>query len=413
MFRFVHTVEAQLLKYQNMAMRTLGFAYGRCDGAQDCGEALERCPLTFVGIAAISDPVRDDVPAAVHECLDAGIGVKIVTGDTPATAKEIGRQIGLWTAEDTDYNHITGADFAALSDEELLERVQALKIMSRARPLDKQRLVRLLQQRGEVVAVTGDGTNDAPALNFAQVGLSMGTGTSVAKEASDITLLDDSFSSIATAVMWGRSLYRNIQRFVLFQLTINVVAVVIVLLGSVFGSELPLTVTQMLWVNLIMDTFAALALASLPPSRSVMKEKPRKSSDFIITPAMSRSILGTAALFIVVLLGMLFWFGEAITPYELSAFFTVFVMLQFWNMFNAKTFGTNDSAFKNIFKSEGFLTVGMAIIVGQVLVVNFGGSVFRTIPLTWTEWIWITLATSLVLWVGEIFRAFKRMKNRK
>ena len=314
-------VEAQLAAYQNMAMRTLGFAYGRCDGAQDCGGRPSNAVRSrLLGSPRFPTRCATIVPAAVHECLDAGIGVKIVTGDTPATAKEIGRQIGLWTAEDTDYNHITGADFAALSDEELLERVQALKIMSRARPLDKQRLVRLLQQRGEVVAVTGDGTNDAPALNFAQVGLSMGTGTSVAKEASDITLLDDSFSSIATAVMWGRSLYRNIQRFVLFQLTINVVAVVIVLLGSVFGSELPLTVTQMLWVNLIMDTFAALALASLPPSRSVMKEKPRKSSDFIITPAMSRSILGTAALFIVVLLGMLFWFGEAITPYELSAF---------------------------------------------------------------------------------------------
>lgn len=406
-------VEAQLAAYQNMAMRTLGFAYGRCDGAQDCGEALERCPLAFVGIAAISDPVRDDVPAAVHECLDAGIGVKIVTGDTPATAKEIGRQIGLWTAEDTDYNHITGADFAALSDEELLERVQALKIMSRARPLDKQRLVRLLQQRGEVVAVTGDGTNDAPALNFAQVGLSMGTGTSVAKEASDITLLDDSFSSIATAVMWGRSLYRNIQRFVLFQLTINVVAVVIVLLGSVFGSELPLTVTQMLWVNLIMDTFAALALASLPPSRSVMKEKPRKSSDFIITPAMSRSILGTAALFIVVLLGMLFWFGEAITPYELSAFFTVFVMLQFWNMFNAKGFASTQPL---IFSWKGcyaFFAVLLLILVGQFIIVTWGGEVFRTVPLTWNDWLLIIGSTSLVMWVGEIARTIRYFSRKR
>ena len=406
-------VEAQLAAYQNMAMRTLGFAYGRCDGAQDCGEALERCPLTFVGIAAISDPVRDDVPAAVHECLDAGIGVKIVTGDTPATAKEIGRQIGLWTVEDTDYNHITGADFAALSDEELLERVQALKIMSRARPLDKQRLVRLLQQRGEVVAVTGDGTNDAPALNFAQVGLSMGTGTSVAKEASDITLLDDSFSSIATAVMWGRSLYRNIQRFVLFQLTINVVAVVIVLLGSVFGSELPLTVTQMLWVNLIMDTFAALALASLPPSRSVMKEKPRKSSDFIITPAMSRSILGTAALFIVVLLGMLFWFGEAITPYELSAFFTVFVMLQFWNMFNAKGFASTQPL---IFSWKGcyaFFAVLLLILVGQFIIVTWGGEVFRTVPLTWNDWLLIIGSTSLVMWVGEIARTIRYFSRKR
>ena len=297
-------VVRQLTAYQNMAMRTLGLAYRKTE-ADTCEQALSEGPLTFIGIAAISDPVRDDVPAAVGECLDAGIAVKIVTGDTPATAKEIGRQIGLWTAEDTDYNHLTGTEFAAMSDEELLGRVQALKIMSRARPLDKQRLVRLLQQRGEVVAVTGDGTNDAPALNFAQVGLSMGSGTSVAKEASDITLMDDSFSSIATAVMWGRSLYKNIQRFVLFQLTINFVAIVIVLLGSIFGSQLPLTVTQMLWVNLIMDTFAALALASLPPSRSVMREKPRKNSDFIITRPMIRSIVGVGIVFVAALLGML------------------------------------------------------------------------------------------------------------
>ena len=294
--------------------------------------------------------------------------------------------------------------------------------MSRARPMDKQRLVQLLQQKQAIVAVTGDGTNDAPALNHAHVGLSMGSGTSVAKEASDITLLDDSFSSITSAVMWGRSVYQNIQRFILFQLTINVAALIIVLLGSLFGSELPITVTQMLWVNLIMDTFAAGALASLPPSPEVMKRKPRNSNAFIIVPQMQRLILATGITFVVILLGLLYVLSnyaggiEAGTPEglrNLTIFFTVFVMLQFWNMFNAKTFGTNDSAFKNIFKSEGFLTVGMAIIVGQILVVNFGGSVFRTIPLTWSEWIWITLATSLVLWVGEIFRAFKRMKNRK
>ena len=320
--------EKRLADYQNMAMRTLGFAYARTEAAS-CAEALAAGALRFIGIAAISDPVRDDVPEAVRECLDAGIAVKIVTGDTPATAREIGRRIGLWTPQDTELNHITGTEFAALSDEELLGRVQSLKIMSRARPLDKQRLVRLLQQRGEVVAVTGDGTNDAPALNFAQVGLSMGSGTSVAKEASDITLMDDSFGSIATAVMWGRSLYKNIQRFVLFQLTINFVAIVIVLLGSIFGSELPLTVTQMLWVNLIMDTFAALALASLPPSRSVMREKPRRNGDFILSRPMIRSIVGTGSLFVAVLLGMLVAFGSGITVYELSAFFTVFVMLQF------------------------------------------------------------------------------------
>ena len=406
-------VEAQLTKYQNMAMRTLGFAFVRCDDATTCDEALNVGGLTFIGVAAISDPVRADVPAAVKECLDAGIGVKIVTGDTPATAKEIGRQIGLWTAQDTDYNHITGAEFAALSDEELLPRVQTLKIMSRARPLDKQRLVRLLQQRGEVVAVTGDGTNDAPALNFAQVGLSMGTGTSVAKEASDITLLDDSFSSIATAVMWGRSLYRNIQRFVLFQLTINVVAVVIVLLGSIFGSELPLTVTQMLWVNLIMDTFAALALASLPPSRSVMKEKPRSSKDFIITPAMTRSILGVAALFVVVLLGMLFWFGSAITPYELSAFFTVFVMLQFWNMFNAKGFASSMPLALSWRGCYAFFGVLALILVGQLIIVSWGGEVFRTVPLSWQDWLLIIGSTSIVMWVGEIYRTVRYFTKKK
>ncbi len=406
-------VEAQLTEYQNMAMRTLGFAFVRCDDAKSCDEALNAGGLTFIGVAAISDPVRADVPAAVKECLDAGIGVKIVTGDTPATAKEIGRQIGLWTAQDTDYNHITGAEFAALSDEELLPRVQALKIMSRARPLDKQRVVRLLQQRGEVVAVTGDGTNDAPALNFAQVGLSMGTGTSVAKEASDITLLDDSFSSIATAVMWGRSLYRNIQRFVLFQLTINVVAVVIVLLGSIFGSELPLTVTQMLWVNLIMDTFAALALASLPPSRSVMKEKPRSSKDFIITPAMTRSILGVAALFVVVLLGMLFWFGSAITPYELSAFFTVFVMLQFWNMFNAKGFASSMPLALSWRGCYAFFGVLALILVGQMIIVSWGGEVFRTVPLRWQDWLLIIGSTSIVMWVGEIYRTVRYFKKKK
>lgn len=406
-------VEAQLTEYQNMAMRTLGFAFVRCDDAKSCDEALAAGELTFIGVAAISDPVRADVPAAVNECLSAGIGVKIVTGDTPATAKEIGRQIGLWTAQDTDYNHITGVEFAALSDEELLPRVQALKIMSRARPLDKQRLVRLLQQRGEVVAVTGDGTNDAPALNFAQVGLSMGTGTSVAKEASDITLLDDSFSSIATAVMWGRSLYRNIQRFVLFQLTINVVAVVIVLLGSIFGSELPLTVTQMLWVNLIMDTFAALALASLPPSRSVMKEKPRSSKDFIITSAMTRSILGVAALFVVVLLGMLFWFGSAITPYELSAFFTVFVMLQFWNMFNAKGFASSMPLALSWRGCYAFFGVLALILVGQLIIVSWGGEVFRTVPLSWQDWLLIIGSTSVVMWVGEIYRTIRYFTKKK
>ena len=283
--------------------------------------------------------------------------------------------------------------------------------MSRARPLDKQRLVRLLQQKGEVVAVTGDGTNDAPALNFAQVGLSMGTGTSVAKEASDITLLDDSFSSIATAVMWGRSLYRNIQRFVLFQLTINFVAIIIVLFGSIFGSELPLTVTQMLWVNLIMDTFAALALASLPPSRSVMREKPRKNSDFIISRPMMRSIVGVGLLFVAVLLGILYYFGSAITIYELSAFFTVFVMLQFWNLFNAKGFEAGCAASHGIAHSRTFLTVLALIALGQWLIVELGGEVFRTVPLSWQEWAWIVGFTSLIALGGEAIRALRRRQT--
>lgn len=401
--------EKRLADYQNMAMRTLGFAYARTEAAS-CAEALAAGALRFIGIAAISDPVRDDVPEAVRECLDAGIAVKIVTGDTPATAREIGRRIGLWTPQDTELNHITGTEFAALSDEELLDRVQSLKIMSRARPLDKQRLVRLLQQRGEVVAVTGDGTNDAPALNFAQVGLSMGSGTSVAKEASDITLMDDSFGSIATAVMWGRSLYKNIQRFVLFQLTINFVAIVIVLLGSIFGSELPLTVTQMLWVNLIMDTFAALALASLPPSRSVMREKPRRNGDFILSRPMIRSIVGTGSLFVAVLLGMLVAFGSGITVYELSAFFTVFVMLQFWNMFNAKAFGTKRSALAGLGKCYAFLGVLALILVGQFAIVTWGGEVFRTIPLSAGDWGLIIGATSAVLWGGELVRLVGRKK---
>jgi len=403
-------VVRQLTAYQNMAMRTLGLAYRKTE-ADTCEQALSEGPLTFIGIAAISDPVRDDVPAAVGECLDAGIAVKIVTGDTPATAKEIGRQIGLWTAEDTDYNHLTGTEFAAMSDEELLGRVQALKIMSRARPLDKQRLVRLLQQRGEVVAVTGDGTNDAPALNFAQVGLSMGSGTSVAKEASDITLMDDSFSSIATAVMWGRSLYKNIQRFVLFQLTINFVAIVIVLLGSIFGSQLPLTVTQMLWVNLIMDTFAALALASLPPSRSVMREKPRKNSDFIITRPMIRSIVGVGIVFVAALLGMLAWFGQGITPYELSVFFTVFVMLQFWNMFNAKGFGSRSTVCTHMKGCSAFYGVLLLILVGQIAIVTWGGDVFRTVPITLRGWAIIVGGTSLVMWAGELSRWIKRRQR--
>lgn len=428
------TVEAQLLGYQNMAMRTLGFAFRIIDekeelkirnemrGNDTTGDSrlsildyqlVEN--LSFLGVVAISDPVRPDVPAAVEKCRSAGIDVKIVTGDTPGTATEIARQIGLWQPEDTEHNRITGAAFAELTDEEALNCVMDLKIMSRARPTDKKRLVQLLQQKGAVVAVTGDGTNDAPALNHAQVGLSMGTGTSVAKEASDITLLDDSFNSISTAVMWGRSLYKNIQRFIVFQLTINFVALFIVLLGALVGTELPLTVTQMLWVNLIMDTFAALALASIPPSESVMKEKPRKSTDFIITKSMKSYILGMGFVFLAVLMGMLVWFNHeagGMTARHLTIFFTFFVMLQFWNLFNARVFGTTDSAFKGISKSYGMELIILAILGGQILIVQFGGAVFRTVPLDLSTWITIMASTSLVLWVGESVRFARRLMQK-
>jgi Ca2+-transporting ATPase len=352
----------------------------------------------------------------VAQCQAAGINIKIVTGDTTGTATEIARQIGLWKPEDTDRNRITGVEFEALSDEEALNRVMDLKIMSRARPTDKQRLVQLLQQRGAVVAVTGDGTNDAPALNHAQVGLSMGTGTSVAKEASDITLMDDSFRSIGTAVMWGRSLYKNIQRFIVFQLTINFVALLIVLLGSIIGTELPLTVTQMLWVNLIMDTFAALALASLPPSEDVMKEKPRKSSDFIITPAMWTNIIGVGLAFVVVLLGMLFYFNhsdEGMSVRHLTIFFTTFVALQMWNLFNVSVFGTGSRSFFFRYDSLALNIVAWAILVGQILIVQFGGDVFRTVPLSMVEWVGIFAISGLVLWIGELIRGIKRLLKKR
>lgn len=413
-------IEDQLLQYQNQAMRTLGFAYKVVEPSVKDIEIkdIAESGLIFLGITAISDPVREDVPAAVERCLNAGIDVKIVTGDTPGTAREIGRQIGIWKDTDTDANIITGPNFEALSDEEAAKRVMSLKIMCRARPTDKQRLVQLLQQNDAVVAVTGDGTNDAPALNHAHVGLSMGSGTSVAKEASDITLLDDSFNSIATAVMWGRSLYKNIQRFILFQLTINVAALILVFLGSIFGHDLPLTVTQMLWVNLIMDTFAAGALASLPPDNNVMQEKPRRNKDFIITPPMQNGILFAGISFVILLLGMLFVFNqqeyldsffshvEAAERYAyfLSFFFTTFVMLQFWNMFNAKAFQTGKSAFSNMGQSKGFIAVAIVILIGQILIVEFGGDVFRTVPLYIRDWLIIIGATSLVLWIGELSR---------
>lgn len=414
-------IEQQLLAYQNQAMRTLGFAYQIIDDNHSGsffneGRLIKETDLTYLGIVAISDPVRADVPAAVESCLDAGISVKIVTGDTPGTAKEIGRQIGIWKPEDTDRNIITGPGFEALSDEEALDRVLDLKIMCRARPTDKQRLVQLLQKKNAVVAVTGDGTNDAPALKAAQVGLSMGDGTSVAKEASDITILDNSFSSITRAVMWGRSLYRNIQKFLLFQLTINVVACIIVLVGSILGTESPLTVTQMLWVNLIMDTFAAAALASLPPQERVMKDRPRKSGengDFIITKNMTYSIFGVGILFVLMLIGVLLYFyqdGE-LSAYELSQFFTIFVMLQFWNMFNAKAYNDGKSAFSDFNDSKVFLLVSLMILVGQYLIVTFGGQMFSVVPLTWKDWGIIIAGTSIVLWAGEIMRFLGRLKK--
>ncbi|MCC8087789.1 MAG: calcium-translocating P-type ATPase, PMCA-type [Rikenellaceae bacterium] len=407
---YEHKIAELTLKYQRKAMRTLGFAYcNPADEVSKCEEAMERCKLVFLGIVAIMDPVREDVPEAVEKCLDAGIDIKIVTGDTPATAREIASRIGLFSADDGDENIITGTEFENTPDENISCRLGEIKIMARARPSDKQRLVQLLQKNGEIVAVTGDGTNDAPALNFAHVGLSMGSGTSVAKEASDITLLDDSFGSIATAVMWGRSLYKNIQRFVLFQLTINFTAIIIVFAGSIFGTEFPLTVTQMLWVNLIMDTFAACALASLPPDPRVMTEKPRRATDFIVNREMKNKIILTGSLFVLVLAGMLFYFGREVDIYQLSVFFTVFVMLQFWNMFNAKAFGSARSAFSSMSESKVFLFILLIILAGQIFIVNYAGEIFRTVPINFRDWILIIAATSSVLWIGE----FTRWRRRK
>jgi len=431
--------EAKLLQYQNQAMRTIGFAYKVIDDPNTViseNGKLVINGLNFIGITAISDPVRSDVPASIEECLHAGIQVKIVTGDTPGTAREIARQIHLWDDTCTERNQITGVEFAAMSDTELLDRITDLRVISRARPLDKARLVNLLQQKGEVVAVTGDGTNDAPALKAAQVGLSMGDGTSVAKEASDITILDNSFSSIGKAVMWGRSLYLNIQRFILFQMTINVAACIIVLIGAFLGVESPLTVTQMLWVNLIMDTFAALALASLPPSNRVMNDKPRARGANIITKPMTKGIFGVGGFFVVLLFGFIqyfkneditsltqfsitdyfshfFHFGapkNGLSAYELSLFFSIFVFLQFWNMFNAKAYRTGKSTFYNIGKSQGFILIATVIVIGQVFITTFGGQMFNVTPLKLTDWTIIIGTTSLVLWTGEILRAIKTEK---
>lgn len=424
----------ELSGFQQKAMRTLGFACAELAGNDlnfDFSGPVSglHSEIRFQGIVAISDPVRPDVPDAIKECLAAGIDVKIVTGDTPGTACEIGRQIGLYDCGAPEGSMITGPEFGRLTDEELLERVQDIKIIARARPMDKKRLVEALQGCNEVVAVTGDGTNDAPALKAAHVGLSMGDGTAVAKEASDITIIDNSFSSIGRAVMWGRSLYQNIQRFILFQMTVNVAACLIVLAGAFMGTESPLTVTQMLWVNLIMDTFAAMALASLPPSRTVMKDRPRSRTSFIIKPAMWRFIFSTGFVFFVILLGLVYVFEHAditslsqlakvhigvksgLTSYEMSLIFTVFVMLQFWNMFNARAFETGNSALQLRHCGE-FLMIAAIIFVGQIFIVTFGGEFFSVTPLRFSDWIIITCATSLVLWTGELCRLFKRIRNR-
>lgn len=431
--RMLRQSAEELDEWQHKAMRTLAFAYKKIEtsimrtsrtSTAEVVALLDANDLQLQAIAAIADPIRPDVPAAVQECRHAGIEVKVVTGDTAATALEIGKQIGVFEDEpenigadgsltSLDQQMITGEQWEALSDDEAYERAKDIRVMSRARPTDKQRLVAMLQKRGEVVAVTGDGTNDAPALHYAHVGLSLGSGTSVAKEASDMTLLDDSFKSIANAVMWGRSLYRNLQRFLFFQLVVNVAALLLVLGGSVIGTEMPLTVTQILWVNLIMDTFAALALASLPPSHEVMKEKPRKASDFIINKSIGFGILFCGIVFFLVMFALLVYCERrgkgGVDVHELTMFFTTFVMIQFWNLFNAKALMSHHTAFRHFLKDKGMILVLVLVLVGQWIIVTFGGEMFRTTPLSLHEWLLIIGSTSVVLWVGELWRAFKRM----
>ena len=431
--RMLKQTAEELDEWQHKAMRTLAFAYKKVEASimrtsristAEVVALLDANDLQLQAIAAIADPIRPDVPAAVQECRHAGIEVKVVTGDTAATALEIGKQIGVFEDEpenigadgsmtSLDQQMITGEQWEALSDEEAYERAKDIRVMSRARPTDKQRLVAMLQKRGEVVAVTGDGTNDAPALHYAHVGLSLGSGTSVAKEASDMTLLDDSFKSIANAVMWGRSLYRNLQRFLFFQLVVNVAALLLVLGGSVIGTEMPLTVTQILWVNLIMDTFAALALASLPPSHEVMNDKPRKASDFIINKSVGFGILFCGIVFFLVMFALLVYCERrgkgGVDVHELTMFFTTFVMIQFWNLFNAKALMSHHTAFRHFLKDRGMMLVLVLVLIGQWIIVTFGGEMFRTTPLSLHEWLLIIGSTSVVLWVGELWRAFKRM----
>ena len=444
--RYRNQALRELDEWQHKAMRTLAFAYKKMEdnpvsdkkssdakvtdvkSVPTIGQLLSAKDFTLQALVAITDPIRKDVPAAVKECRHAGIEVKVVTGDTAATAMEIGKQIGVFEDEaenigadgdmtSLDQQMITGEQWEALSDEEAYKRAKDIRVMSRARPTDKQRLVAMLQKHGEVVAVTGDGTNDAPALHYAHVGLSLGSGTSVAKEASDMTLLDDSFKSIANAVMWGRSLYRNLQRFLFFQLVVNVTALLLVLGGSIIGTEMPLTVTQILWVNLIMDTFAALALASLPPSHEVMNDKPRKATDFIINKGMAFGILFCGIAFFIVMFTMLIYCERrgkgGVDVHELTVFFTTFVMIQFWNLFNAKSLGSNRTAFRHFLKDKGMILVLALVLVGQWLIVTFGGEMFRTVPLSLTEWLVIIGATSIILWVGEIWRAFKRLLAKR
>lgn len=435
--RMLRQSAEELDEWQHKAMRTLVFAYKKIEtsimrtsrtSTAEVVALLDANDLQLQAIAAIADPIRPDVPAAVQECRHAGIEVKVVTGDTAATALEIGKQIGVFEDEpenigadgsmtSLDQQMITGEQWEALSDEEAYERAKDIRVMSRARPTDKQRLVAMLQKRGEVVAVTGDGTNDAPALHYAHVGLSLGSGTSVAKEASDMTLLDDSFKSIANAVMWGRSLYRNLQRFLFFQLVVNVAALLLVLGGSVIGTEMPLTVTQILWVNLIMDTFAALALASLPPSHEVMKDKPRKASDFIINKSIGFGILFCGIVFFLVMFALLVYCERrgkgGVDVHELTMFFTTFVMIQFWNLFNAKALMSHHIAFRHFLKDKGMILVLVLVLVGQWIIVTFGGEMFRTTPLSLHEWLLIIGSTSVVLWVGELWRAFKRMMAKR
>ena len=431
----VKNYKAKLVEYQNHANRTLAFAYKELNDTDDIftDGKLNINDLNMMGIVGIEDPVRTDVPAAIEDCLNAGIQVKIVTGDAPGTAKEIGRQLGLWKPEDTDENILIGTELASMSDEELKNRLPKVKIISRARPNDKERAVRILKELDYIVAVTGDGTNDAPALNAANVGLSMGDGTAVAKEASDMTIIDNSFSTIANAVMWGRSLYKNIKRFILFQMTVNVAACLIVLIGAFIGEESPLTVTQMLWVNLIMDTFAALALASLPPTKTVMSEKPRSVYEHILK-GMGSGILGVGIIFTIILLGICIFFqhsdincltdiingnaawgaNNGLSAYELGLFFTIFVMLQFWNLFNAKAFMTNDSAFKGISwkNTKWFIIIAIVIFVGQVLMTEIPGlqEMFNVAEggIKAIDWVIIVVATSFVLWIGELIRMIKR-----